>query len=74
MSLAAKQKSHRPGKPLALSTFSGVMMQARIPPGTHTVELAYWPGSFTVGLVLAGAGIVGLGAIPIVARARRRRF
>jgi hypothetical protein len=60
------------GRSLALTTFSGVMIQARVPAGTHTIELHYWPGTFSVGLVLAGASVVGLGAIPIVGRIRRR--
>ncbi len=60
------------GKALPLTTFSGDMIQARVPAGTHTVELNYWPGSFSAGLALAGAGVVGLAAIPIVGRIRRR--
>jgi hypothetical protein len=60
------------GRALPLTTFSGVMIQARVPAGTHTIELNYWPGSFSAGLALAGAGVVGLAAIPIVGRFRRR--
>ena len=43
------------GKPLALERFGGIMLQARIPPGSHVVELHYWPETFTVGLVCAAA-------------------
>jgi len=60
------------GKPLTLMTYSGVMIQAKIPPGHHTIELHYWPDAFSTGLVLAGAAVVGLCAIPIVGRIRRR--
>ncbi len=60
------------GRPLELLSFSGVMLQARIPPGTHTVELHYWPQAFSAGLVLAAAAALGLCAIPIVGRIRRR--
>ena len=31
------------GHPLALESFSGSMMQARVPAGRHTVVLRYWP-------------------------------
>jgi len=41
------------GKPLALHSFAGVMLEARIPPGRDRVELWYWPDALTVGLVLA---------------------
>jgi hypothetical protein len=61
------------GRPLSLASFSGVMLEARVPPGTHTVELHYWPGAFSAGLGLAGASALGLCAAPIVARVRRRR-
>ncbi len=60
------------GRSLGLTTFSGVMIQARVPAGTHTIELHYWPGAFSVGLLLAGAAVVGLVALPIVGRIRRR--
>ncbi len=61
------------GKTLPLLSFSGVMMQAHVPPGTHTVELHYWPGAFTAGLVLAAVSVVSLCAVPLVWKARRRR-
>ena len=60
------------GRRLPLLTFSGTMIQARVPAGTHTVELHYWPSAFSAGLGLAGAGVLGLGAIPVVGRIRRR--
>jgi hypothetical protein len=61
------------GKPLRLERFAGIMLEARIPPGSHVVELRYWPGSFTVGLVCAGAGAVGLAVAVVLGWGRRRR-
>ena len=58
------------GKALALHPFAGVMLQARLPAGTHTVELRYWPTSFTVGIILALCSVVGLVATFAVARHR----
>jgi hypothetical protein len=60
------------GRPLGLLPFTGVMLQARIPPGTHTIELHYWPGSFTAGIVLAALSVLALCVVPLVARMRRR--
>jgi hypothetical protein len=60
------------GHALALSRFAGVMLQARVPPGRHRVELHYWPDTFNVGLAVAGLGVLAL-AVPVVAGARRRR-
>jgi len=48
------------GQPLALSRFSGVMLQARIPAGRHVIEASYWPSTFTLGLVLALISATGL--------------
>ncbi len=47
-------------RPLALHRFSGIMLQARIPAGRHTVVLTYWPEDFTVGIILAGCAAAGL--------------
>jgi len=41
------------GRPLTLHQFSGFMLQARIPPGHHDIELHYFPGAFTAGILLA---------------------
>ncbi len=41
------------GRPLQLERFSGVLLQARIPAGRHSIVVTYWPTTFTVGLVLA---------------------
>jgi uncharacterized membrane protein YfhO len=59
------------GKPLSLQPFSGIMFQANIPPGRHTIELHYWPESFTIGIVLAACAAAGLLLVPVV---RRRRL
>jgi hypothetical protein len=48
------------GRPLALQEFSGVMLQARIPPGRHSISVHYWPRAFSLGLVLAACSAVGL--------------
>jgi hypothetical protein len=61
------------GKPLALETYGGVMLQARIPPGRHQVELHYWPTTFSVGIVLCIIGVVGLAIALVVDRRRRGR-
>ncbi len=48
------------GRPLQLESFSGIMLQARIPPGHHVIELHYWPTTFTVGLIVAVTAVVVL--------------
>ena len=48
------------GKPLQLESYAGVMLQARVPAGDHTVVVRYWPSSLTVGIVLAIVSAVGL--------------
>ena len=59
------------GKPLVLQRYSGVMFQARVPAGTHTVELHYWPVAFTAGIFLAACSAVALVVMLVVARRRR---
>jgi len=60
------------GRNLPLTTYAGVMLQARIPAGRHRVELNYWPGAFTDGIALAILSLVGLAAALLLDRARRR--
>ena len=60
------------GRPLDLLPFTGVMLQARIPPGTHTIKLHYWPGSFSAGIALAVVSVLALCAVPVLAKLRRR--
>jgi hypothetical protein len=59
------------GRPLALEPYSGIMLQASLPAGRHTVELRYWPSTFTLGLVLAACSAIGLIVAVIVDRKRR---
>ena len=61
------------GHPLKLSRFLGIMLQARIPPGIHTIELTYWPTAFTIGLVVAGLTIGTFLSVFVLLRVRRRR-
>ena len=61
------------GRPLSLVPFSDVMLEARIPPGHHTIELHYWPTAFTVGIVLAICSVTALSLGLFVPWARRRR-
>jgi hypothetical protein len=61
------------GRPLALERFSGVMLEAHIPPGHHVVELHYWPDAFSAGLVLGALSVLGLGAANVTAWITRRR-
>jgi hypothetical protein len=61
------------GRPLSLQTYSGVMLQARVPPGRHRLVIRYWPASFTVGLVLAACSALGLVAAIVVEWVRRRK-
>jgi Bacterial membrane protein YfhO len=62
------------GRPVPLRTFAGVMLQVEVPPGRHTIELYYWPATFTIGLVLAGLAVVGLAsAFTVYGLAQRRR-
>jgi hypothetical protein len=61
------------GKPLRLAPFEGIMQQASIPAGRHTIEVHYWPTAFTVGIVLALCSAVGLGVAAVIAFVRSRR-
>jgi hypothetical protein len=58
------------GRPLPLEPFSGIMLQARIPSGAHTIKLTYWPRAFTLGIVLAACSAVAL-LIALLAGSRR---
>jgi hypothetical protein len=61
------------GRPLALEAYSGVMLQARVPPGHHVIYVTYWPGAFTAGLVVAALTVVTLTLTSILARRRGRK-
>lgn len=60
------------GHPLALEPYSLIMLQARIPPGRHLIELHYLPATFTAGAGLAVLAAVGLAAAGVLAILRRR--
>jgi hypothetical protein len=60
------------GRPLSLRAYDQVMVQAMVPPGQHTITLAYWPLTFTVGIVVCAAAVVGIVAVVLVARHRHR--
>ncbi|HUI03422.1 MAG TPA: YfhO family protein [Acidimicrobiales bacterium] len=61
------------GRPLALHPYGGVMLEARVPGGTHVVELHYWPAAFTAGLGLGAVALVGVLAAALSPVVRRRR-
>jgi hypothetical protein len=48
------------GRSVPVRRFAGVMLQLEVPPGRHTVELYYWPATFTMGIVLASCAAFGL--------------
>jgi hypothetical protein len=60
------------GKPLALEQYAGMMLQARIPAGDHTIALHYWPATFTYGIVLALCSALFLTSLLVISSRRRR--
>ncbi len=60
------------GNPVELRQFAGVMLELRVPPGRHLVELRYWPNTFTIGTVLAIGSVFGLAIALIFSRIRAR--
>jgi Bacterial membrane protein YfhO len=58
------------GRPLSLSPYLTMMLQAHIPAGKHVIELSYWPKRFTEGLVVAALVVVGFVVAGIVIRRR----
>ncbi len=60
------------GRNLPLSTWGQTMLKAPIPPGRHVIVLHYFPRSFTVGLILAGATAVAL-LVAVLSPLWRRR-
>jgi hypothetical protein len=60
------------GSPVDVRPFARTMLQVRVPPGRHVVELHYWPKTFSVGLILALCAALGLATLLILARIRSR--
>jgi uncharacterized membrane protein YfhO len=48
------------GHPLSLRPLDGVMLEASVPPGRHAIVLTYFPGTFALGLAVAGAAFIAL--------------
>ena len=61
------------GRPLPLETYAGMMLQARVPAGTHIIALNYWPETFTVGILVALTSAVFLIGLLMAAFVRKRR-
>jgi len=61
------------GRTLALETYAGMMLQARVPAGTHTIALHYWPKAFTAGILLAVTSAACLVGLLVAASVRKRR-
>jgi len=52
------------------------MLEAKVPPGRHVVELRYWPSLFSVGIGLALGTVLALVlafVVQIVSKRLRRR-
>jgi Bacterial membrane protein YfhO len=62
------------GHPLQLQQFSGLMLQARIPPGRHSIMVDYWPTTFSIGLVLAACTALALLVVNLLASRRHRKI
>ncbi len=58
------------GRPLALTPYLSMMLQAHIPPGKHVIELRYWPKRFSQGLVIGACAVVALAVAALVTRRR----
>lgn len=61
------------GRTLQLRPFASVMLEARIPAGKHTIEIAYQPRAFTIGIALAVTCVVVLVGTVATRHWRRRR-
>jgi Bacterial membrane protein YfhO len=61
------------GRAVPLRRFAGVMIEMDVPPGRHTIELHYWPATFTAGIIIALCALIGLATAWLVGRVRRRR-
>ncbi len=61
------------GRPLPLESYAGMMLQARVPSGHHTIVFRYWPATLTVGLIMALLSAAGLATALVVAHVHKRR-
>jgi len=61
------------GRPLAVKSWQGVMIQVDVPAGRYVLVLHYWPTAFTAGLVLAVITAILLLAAAIIAHRGARR-
>jgi uncharacterized membrane protein YfhO len=59
------------GRPLQLTTYLSMMIQAKVPPGKHVIELHYWPDRFTQGIVIAALAAIAFVLAGIVVWRRR---
>jgi hypothetical protein len=59
------------GKPLSLSPYLSMMLEARIPPGTHRIELHYWPTDFSEGIALAALAVVAFAGVAVYSWRRK---
>jgi hypothetical protein len=62
------------GKPLKLTRYDRIMFQAKVPSGTHLVELHYWPDALNAGIVIFGTTAVALLTLVTFGRRLRRKF
>jgi hypothetical protein len=60
------------GRPVRLQSFARVMLQVEVPAGRHTVELSYWPATFSLGLALFAVAALGLSGAWALSAFRRR--
>ncbi|HUO48633.1 MAG TPA: YfhO family protein [Acidimicrobiales bacterium] len=61
------------GRPLSLRGFDGIMLQASVPPGTHRIDLRYWPPAFSIGIALALCSVLGMTGASVWVAVRKRR-
>ena len=62
------------GKPVDVDPFARIMLQVRVPPGRHVVDLHYWPNTFSIGIIFAFCAVLGLAILLILSRVLSRRL
>jgi hypothetical protein len=60
------------GRPLTLEPYAGMMLQARIPAGRHSIVVRYWPQTLTEGIILALVSALFLVGLLVWAAFRKR--